>query len=111
LVLFDGDCGFCRRVVEWARGKDARMRLSWAPFQTAPSPPMTPALKEACARAVHVLTPSGETLKAGRASLFVLEEIGYAKAARVLGWWPFSWFTEIGYRLVARRRRFFSRFF
>jgi len=80
------------------------------PYQEAPSPPMTPALYEACKRAVHVIKSDGTVLRAGRASLFVLEQIGWGWAARLLMLPPFIWAVELGYALVARNRSFFARF-
>jgi predicted DCC family thiol-disulfide oxidoreductase YuxK len=80
------------------------------PFQQAPSPPMTPELREACRRALHVLTREGQLLRGGRAALFVLERTRLAPLARV-GWLPpFVWLVRLGYRLVADNRRFFARF-
>ena len=70
---------------------------------------MTPALAAACQKAVHVLTRDGRTLKAGRAGLFLLEHIGFGVFARILTHSPFIWFVELGYRLVAHNRYFFSR--
>ncbi len=80
------------------------------PYQEAPRPPMTDALAERCARAVHVLTPDGTLLAGGRASLFVLERIGFPRLARLLRWRPLVWAVEAGYRLVARHRGCFARF-
>ncbi|HMK71935.1 MAG TPA: hypothetical protein VK454_01275, partial [Myxococcaceae bacterium] len=62
-----------------------------------------------CARAVHVVTPEGEVLRAGRASLYVLARIGHPLLARVLAVPPLLWIVELGYWLVARNRQFFSR--
>ncbi len=76
-----------------------------APFQLAPSPPMTPELRGACARAVHVVTREGEVLRAGRASLFVLRELGYRRTARFFSLPPLLLLVEIGYWIVARNRR------
>jgi len=62
-------------------------------------------------RAVHVLTTDGRIIGAGRASMFILEEIGYP--SWLIGpftWPPLVWFTEWGYRLVADHRPFFSKF-
>ncbi len=70
---------------------------------------MTPELREACKRALHVLTSSGEILKAGRAALFVLEQIGYRRLARLLRLPPFVWAVELGYRIVASNRSLFAR--
>jgi hypothetical protein len=72
---------------------------------------MTDDLAARCARAVHVLGADGTRLAAGRASLFVLERIGFPRLARLLGRRPLVWGVELGYRIVARHRPFFARFF
>lgn len=111
-VLWDGVCGFCRRSVEWAerRDRDRNRCLRCVPYQQAPSPPMTPELYQACARAVHVVTADGRVLKAGRAALFVLRQIGFGPLAAVASVPPFVWMVEVGYWMVARNRMLFSRF-
>ena len=110
LVLWDGDCGFCRRGVLWFEQRDAERRLRMVPYQEAPSPPMTPALAAACARALYVVHPDGSTTRAGRAILYMLGVIGHPRLARVLAWPPLIWLVEIAYWLVARNRRLASRF-
>ena len=72
---------------------------------------MTPALYRDAARAVQVVTRDGRVLRAGRASLFVLERIGYPRLARVLRLPPMIWGVEAGYRVVAANRPLFARFF
>jgi len=109
LLLWDGECGFCRRSVEWAERRDRSRAFRAVPYQQAPSPPMTPALREACARAVHVLTAEGRLLRAGRACLWVLDRIGFPVLARILSVPPLVWIVEGGYWLVARNRRLASR--
>jgi len=109
LLLWDGQCGFCRRSVQWAERHDSGNSFRAVPYQEAPSPPMTPALRAACARAVHVLTPDGRILRAGRACLWVLERTGHRLLARVLALPPLVWFVELGYWLVARNRQLASR--
>jgi hypothetical protein len=81
------------------------------PYQRAPSPPMTAPLATECARAVHVITPRGVLLRAGRASLYVLDQVGWHWTARLLARWPLIVLVEIGYAIVARHRQFFSRLF
>lgn len=71
---------------------------------------MTPDLYAACARAIHVVRADGGVLRAGRACLFVLEQIGWRRTARLLGLPPFLWAVELGYRIVAANRPFFARF-
>jgi hypothetical protein len=72
---------------------------------------MTDALAARCARAVHVLGADGTLLAAGRACLFVLERTGFPRLGRLLGVPPLVWAVELGYRVVARYRPFFARFF
>jgi hypothetical protein len=86
-------------------------RLYLVPFQEAPYPPMTRELHDACVHSMHVLTADGELLRAGRATLFVLERTtpGWRTFARVFRYVPLLWFVELGYWIVARNRRLFSR--
>ena len=72
------------------------------PFQEAPRPPMTDALAARCARAVHVITPEGEVLSGGRASLYALDRVGWRRLAAVCARPPLRW-------LVARSRGLLSR--
>ena len=58
---------------------------------------------------MHVLTPEGQVLRAGRACLWVLQRIGYPVLARVFSLPPLVWGVELGYWLVARNRRLASR--
>jgi predicted DCC family thiol-disulfide oxidoreductase YuxK len=109
LLLYDGACGLCRRATAWARRHDRAGRLEAVPYQDAPSPPMTPALREASARAVHVITTDGRILRAGRATLFVLREVGWPRTARLLSLPPFVWGVELAYHLVARNRHWASK--
>jgi predicted DCC family thiol-disulfide oxidoreductase YuxK len=110
LILFDGDCGFCRRAVLWLESRDREGRFTAIPYQESPSPPMTPSLFKACARAVHVVRADGGILRGGRAVLFILEHTGMGILARVLAWPPSVWGVELGYWMVARNRPFFGRF-
>jgi hypothetical protein len=70
---------------------------------------MTPALWSACEIAIHVVTPDGRVLRAGRAALYVLEHTGRPTAARLLSYSPFVWFAELAYWIVATHRGFFAR--
>jgi len=110
LLLWDGACGFCRRAVEWVQSRDTQRAILAMPYQEVPSPPMTPALRAACARAVHVITPDGQVLRAGRAVLDVLRRLGFPFWARLLSIPPLVWAVEVGYWLVARNRMLASRF-
>lgn len=77
------------------------------PYQQAN---ISPDMKLACERAVHVITPEGKVLRAGRASMYVHERLGWGWFARLLSFPPLIWIVELGYRLVADHRDFFGRF-
>jgi predicted DCC family thiol-disulfide oxidoreductase YuxK len=109
-LLWDGDCGLCRRTASWVKRHDNHERFRIVPYQEAPSPPMSPGLHAACGRAMHIVKSDGTVLRAGRASLFILELIGWGWVARLLTLPPFIWIVELGYRIVARNRPFFARF-
>lgn len=108
-VLWDGGCGFCRRSIAWAVRRDRAGVLRPVPYQHAPSPPMTPRLRRACARAVHVIAPDGRVYRAGKAVLYVLGVVGWGPVARLLGVPPLIWLVELGYRVVADNRSAFGR--
>jgi predicted DCC family thiol-disulfide oxidoreductase YuxK len=108
-LLWDGDCGFCRRSVNWVKRHGGEAHFQMAAYQGAPSPPMSPALAEACERAVHIIDADGTTHRAGQAVLVVLERIGW-RWVRLFRFPPLIWGIEVGYWIVARNRRFFSRF-
>lgn len=109
LILWDGECGFCRRSVDWLLARDHDDRLEAIPYQMAPSPPMTPELARACSKAVHLVAPDGRVERAGRAVLAALEVVGYRFWARLGRMPPFVWIIELGYWIVARNRRWFSK--
>ena len=71
---------------------------------------MTPRLYRACSRAVHVVTPDGRVLRAGRAALYLLGVAGWPRITWLLGFPPLVWLVEIAYWIVANNRPFFGRF-
>jgi predicted DCC family thiol-disulfide oxidoreductase YuxK len=111
LLLWDGTCGFCRRIIDWVARHDTRGRFAPLPYQDASESVVGPDVRRASAEALHVITTAGRVLRAGRASLFVLGEIGWPRTARVLARPPFVWAVELGYGLVARNRGRISRWF
>ena len=98
----------------WVRRRDIHHEFDAVAYQDAqPSKrPLTPEILEACQRALHVIRADGEIMSAGRATLFILERVGwgYNLLPRLLAQPPLIWFVEVGYRIIARHRPFFSRF-
>lgn len=115
LVLFDGNCAFCRRCIGYASAIDTNARFDFAPFQSAQHPRLTPQLRARCAGAVHIITRRGQVLSGGRACFFLLEAASsnrlLKRLARLMRSFPLVVPVEIGYKIVATHRMFFSRFF
>ncbi len=97
-------------MTAWAKRHDPGERLCFTPYQEAPDPPVDPTLRAACSQAVHIITPEGRILRAGRAVLVALDVLGWHALARILSRRPLIWLVEWGYRLVAGHRGFFGRF-
>ena len=70
---------------------------------------MNPAMRDAAARALHVIEPDGTVHTASKAVLHVYEHLGWRVSTAVLGTPPLSWGVEGAYRVFANNRRFFAR--
>lgn len=104
-LIYDGDCAFCRHTVRWVEQHDKAHRFRPEPFQTCPSPPMTPALRQQAAREVQVVTSDGHRIADGRAVLFILDTIGWQHwLVRLVRRPPCVWLVEVGYHVVSRYR-------
>ena len=115
LLIFDGDCAFCRRCIGYARALDSHSRFRFEPFQSAQHPLLSPDVRARCEKAVHLITTRGQILSGGRACFFVLEEAMdnrlAKRLARLMRSFPLAIPVEVGYWIVARNRGFFSKFF
>lgn len=72
---------------------------------------MTSEMREACKRAIHVVTADGTVLRAGRAAMFLLRHLGFPRLGQLGSLPPFVWFVELGYYIVARNRGRMYRWF
>jgi predicted DCC family thiol-disulfide oxidoreductase YuxK len=100
LLVFDGDCGFCRRWVERWRARTAD-RIDYLPFQELGDFPEIP--HERLAQAVHLIETDGAVYSGAEA---VFRLLGRPWLYRLPGM-PMT--SECAYRLVARHRQFFSK--
>ena len=109
IIIYDGDCGFCRRWIERWR-KITGEQMEYAPYQEAAS--RFPKISEKeFTTAVQLIEPNGKIYSAAEAVFRTL-------AVR-RGWqwllWSYSRLpgvrpiSEALYRLVANHRKFFSK--
>jgi predicted DCC family thiol-disulfide oxidoreductase YuxK len=109
LVVFDGDCNFCRRwIARWQRMSGGR--VDFAEFQQLDGRfPEIP--REAFATAVQFIEPSGRVLS-GADAVFRIYDFS-DRPPRLLRWLQrlpgFLPLARFGYGFVARHRVFFSR--
>ncbi len=109
LIIFDGDCGFCRR---WIRRWQERVRgaVDFEPYQTAATRyPQVPV--ERFEHWMHFVDENGRFFSGAEAAFRLFERM--PRAGRLLEAYRhvpgFKFLAEGAYNLVARHRRFFSR--
>lgn len=73
LVVYDGDCGFCRATVRWALRRDRRDRLRARPFQEPGVLEETGIDRADAERAVFLVAPDGRRWSGADASARVLQ--------------------------------------
>lgn len=109
-LVYDGNCGFCRRWVERLRRRDEAGRIALIPAAERSSVPGLPPLDAAALdRAMHLVLPDGTVLAGARALPAVLRLLPR--------WWLVAWVFRIPgvpwvadrvYAWVAARRHRFG---
>ena len=111
VLLYDGECGLCNRVVRWLLRSDRAGRLHYAPLQSEPAQAYLKAqglpLRDFDSL---VFVPDwnqpapGAYLRRTDGALAALREVG--GGWRMLAWlrWVPAGLRDFGYKLVARSR-------
>jgi predicted DCC family thiol-disulfide oxidoreductase YuxK len=102
ICIYDGDCGFCSRCVDWA---SRRSEVKFVPFQRTDLATYG-VTEEAAAEAVHFVGDDGRVVRGAAAVAAVFSTCGggwplVGKAMRLPG---IRGLAEIVYRLIARNR-------
>ena len=110
LILWDGDCGFCRRSVQAVLRHPRAQNFLARPWQgeTAWLPQ---SVIDKSGGQFHLRSPEGVWLGGGDAAIGLLAALGNQRMAALLGLPPLRQGVAGGYRLVARHRHLFSRLF
>ena len=103
LMIFDGDCSFCRWWIErWRRRTGDH--IDYAPYQDVAD--RFPEIgREAFKQAVHLVEPDGRVSRGAAAVFRALAHV----PGRRWTWWMYripgvAWITERTYRFIARHR-------
>ena len=108
LVLWDGQCDFCKRSVEWLDRK-AKGKFVPLPYQEQKTW-LSPEVYSDCKNQFYLRTPQGEYLGGGEAVNKLCEVMGWKFLSRFLRLLGLRQLTNLLYRLVARHRSFLSKF-
>lgn len=105
-LVFDGECGFCRRSVEWVRNRDREDRIEPLPFQDSEVRERFQRIPlEDFEQAMHLIAPDGRSWSGARAGEELLRLLPrwrwIAPMFRVPG---VRWIAQRVYRLVADHR-------
>jgi predicted DCC family thiol-disulfide oxidoreductase YuxK len=110
LLIFDGDCGFCRRSVSrWQRATGEA--LDYLPFQDGAVERNYPEIpRRKFAETLHLILPDGSLCTGAEA---VFRSLAAGGVKRWLLWCYtrlpfFAGLSELGYREVAAHREFLS---
>ena len=107
LVLWDGECGMCSRFAQHIQDRDTRQALDVVAYQHCHDPRVTPAIREACEHALHVIQ-SDDRVLTGADAVFFSWQVTVVPLA-IVRLPPLIWVAELGYRIVAANRYWFSK--
>ncbi len=107
-LIFDGDCGFCRRQVRWIQRHDARGLIAPVPLQVADLDRYGVS-RAAAEEAMHLVAPSGTVWRGAAAARELLRLLpGIRHLVWVFHIPGVMFVAERVYRWVARRRHRFG---
>lgn len=110
LVVYDGDCGFCRATVNRALARDREGRVVARPFQARGVLRETGISRAEAERAVFLVAPDGRRWSGAAAVARILRLLpGRAWAGRILELPGIRLLADRAYRWIAGHRSLVSR--
>ncbi len=107
-LIYDGDCQFCRRQVQFVENRDRRGRIDAVPFQTTDLDALGIG-RHAAEDAMHLVSPAGVVWHGAAAARETLKLLpGLRPAAWLFALPGAMYLAELTYRWVARRRHRFG---
>lgn len=106
-VLFDGDCGVCQALKQFAESHDTTGHLTFTPFQTADLENLSPGLtREMAGQALYFIRADGQRFRGARAVFETMKHLSglWGPVGAALSLPLLSWLAEPFYRLFARHR-------
>jgi predicted DCC family thiol-disulfide oxidoreductase YuxK len=109
-LLYDGQCPFCRREVEWLKRRNRRMLLR---FEGISDPQFDPGryglAREEVNRVLHGVLPDGKVVRGMAAVRRAYRAIGLGWLTAPTGWPGIRWIADGLYAAFARNRKMLGR--
>lgn len=110
LLIYDGECGFCRATVRWALERDEEGRIEARPFQDEDALRAAGVTREQARRAAWLVAEDGRRWRGAEATAHTLKLLpGWRWAGRLLLLPGVRWVARRVYRWVADHRGLMSR--
>jgi predicted DCC family thiol-disulfide oxidoreductase YuxK len=106
-VIYDGDCGVCRALKDWAMGRDTAKNLEFIAFQRGNLEDISPGLTpELVSKALYYVSDDGRRFHGARAVFETLRHLPgiWGILGTILSFPPLSLMAEPFYHLFARNR-------
>ena len=111
-LLYDGQCPFCRREVEWLMRRDRRGRLVAVDISSPNFHAETYGLIQTEVMAVmHGVLPDGRIVRRMEAIREAYRTVGLGWLVAPLSWPVVGWLADIAYGVFARNRVALGRLF
>lgn len=110
LLVYDGDCGFCRGSVAWVLARNAKGVVDARPFQQEGVLERADLSREQARRAAWLVAPDGRRWSGADAAARVLRLLPrWGTLGKLLGADPVAWIARRAYRWIADHRPLMAR--
>ncbi len=110
ILIWDGNCKFCQKCIDWLISRGGDEKLFLVPFQQIPYPPMNGEFEKECIQSIQFLKSTHEIFTGGDAFIEILFAVGYNKIARIMTKPILKNIINNLYFFMAKNRIFLSRF-
>ena len=104
-LLYDGQCPFCRREIEWLKRRNRKLRITFEDISAAEFDPGRYGLtRDEVNRVLHGILPDGTVVRGMAAVRRAYAAIGLGWLTAPTGWPGMRWVADRMYAAFARNR-------
>ena len=106
-IVYDGECNFCKRCIEWLKKHDIASHFDYLPCQSTMKKERFPQIKEEnCLKAMYIVFQDGRFYSGGDAIPRIMSFLPRWKQFVFLFKIPATLIlARLGYQIIARNRR------